>query len=175
MPIITNARVANVQKKSWFRNATKNPRMAGTRAPTNPATSPAPKQVMPAAIESGDMGRNRNAIHATTAITAATAATTTVGSSRAAERTGEGMAGSLTASRVITVVTARIRAIAAKPTTMPVLVSPNTAVAAVTAAKPATAPSPFIIPSDPEARPRSAGGTTSGMTAAYAPPARLKG
>src|SRR5438067_13903127 len=115
MPIITNARVANVQKKSWFRNATKNPRMAGTRALTNQATSPAPKQVTPAAIESADRGMNRNAIHATTAITAATAATTTVGSRRVAERTGEGMVGSSTASRLTTVVTATIRAIAANP------------------------------------------------------------
>ncbi len=67
---------------------------------------------------------------------------------------------------MITVVTVRITAIAVKPTTTPVRVSPKSAVAAVTAARPATAPSPFIMPSDPDARPRSAGGTTSGMTAA---------
>ena len=166
MPIITNARVANVQKKSWLRNATKNPRMAGTRAPVNPATSPAPKHVRPAAIDSTDGGMNRNAIHATTAITAATAVTTAIGSSCIAVCSGEGLAGSSTASSVITVVIVRITAIAAKPTTTPVRVSPKSVVAAVTAASPATAPSPFIMPSDPEARPRSAGGTTSGMTAA---------
>src|SRR5262245_63425317 len=110
MHTTTKARVANVQKKSWLRNATKKPRMAGTRAAANPATRPARKHVMPAATASGDIGMNRKEIHATMAISPAIAATTVIGSREIASCRAGGLAGSSAAIKVMTVVIARMTA-----------------------------------------------------------------
>ena len=144
--------------------------MSGTREAANSAVSTAPAPPTTTGIENG---RKRNAIHAAIASTVAIPATTAGPLSDNGLRSGR-TGGSSIAMTVITVVTRSTRPTATYPITRPVLVSWNTARVAVTAARPTTAPSAFIMPSRPEARPRSSAGTTSGITAAYAPPARLK-